>query len=205
MPALGPVRLSRTWSLRTSSRAKKQSRRTALTRHAVHHLITCFAMVGARHNVLAFSCEAANAMRECSHNVARLRLLQRPVRPSPTYELELPRKPRCLHSATSLPRIAQARGAQPEESIAISLPTSGPGGPAQARGDQPEQSIAISLARYARNGRVPVHPAVAHRAPTPRTHAALRGSWRAPAKKVRSPMFGRGLTSWRSVAKPRTR
>src|SRR5450432_3159981 len=32
-------------------------------------------------NVLAFSCEAANAMMGCSQNAARLRLLQRRVRP----------------------------------------------------------------------------------------------------------------------------
>ena len=31
-------------------------------------------------NVLAFSCEAANAMIQCSQNRARLRLLQRRVR-----------------------------------------------------------------------------------------------------------------------------
>jgi hypothetical protein len=31
-------------------------------------------------NVLAFSCEAANAMVECLQDAARLRLLQRPVR-----------------------------------------------------------------------------------------------------------------------------
>ena len=74
-------------------------------------------------NVLAFSCEAANAMIECSQNAARLRLLQRRVRPSPSYERERPRKPRVLRSPTSLPRIAQARGAQPEESIVISLPS----------------------------------------------------------------------------------
>jgi hypothetical protein len=30
-------------------------------------------------NDLAFSCEAANAMRECAQNIARLRLLQRLV------------------------------------------------------------------------------------------------------------------------------
>ena len=46
-----------------------------------------FADVWARANVLAFSCEAANAMVECSQNVARLRPLQRRVRPSLSYEL----------------------------------------------------------------------------------------------------------------------
>jgi hypothetical protein len=34
----------------------------------------------ARHNDLAFSCEAANAMNECPQDAARLRLLQRRVR-----------------------------------------------------------------------------------------------------------------------------
>ena len=66
---------------------------------------------------------------------------------------------RCVDRATSFPRTAQARGVRPDESIAISLPTSARRGPAQARGAQPDESIAISFTRHAC---APAHPALAH-------------------------------------------
>jgi hypothetical protein len=87
-------------------------------RPSPHH---SFTMMGARHNVLAFSCEAANAMIECSQSAARLRLLQRPVRPAADTNHFTH-----VRLKTSLPRfahcdLAQARGGQPDESIAITV------------------------------------------------------------------------------------
>jgi hypothetical protein len=61
-------------------------------------------------NVLAFSCEAANAMNECSQHVARLRRLQRRVRPAAIYDRYRPRTPGCfarpLRSRASRRRVA---------------------------------------------------------------------------------------------------
>ena len=76
----------------------------------------------ARPNDLAFSCEAANAVNECSQDAARLRLLQRLVRPSATTEGQRAQIHRCFACATSFQRDAQARGDHHEESIVISLP-----------------------------------------------------------------------------------
>ena len=61
------------------ARSIEPIRHIALAANTLKH--SSFQQSSARPNVLAFSCEAANAMIECSQNRARLRLLQRRVRP----------------------------------------------------------------------------------------------------------------------------
>ena len=54
-----------------------------------------------RPNVLAFSCEAARAILECSQNIARLRQLQRPVRRQNCEPISI----NTTNGATSVPAI----------------------------------------------------------------------------------------------------
>ena len=75
-------------------------------------------------------------------------------------------------------------------------PTCARRGPAQARGDQPDDSIAISLPGHACT---PGASARAHRAAAWQTRAATPHSPRAPLNTSLL-MLGRGLTSWRSAA-----
>jgi hypothetical protein len=73
-------------------------------------------------NVLAFSCEAANVTIECSQNMARLRLLQRRVRPAAGTTPCRPCEPHLPRSCASSPASRAGAWRIPVESLAISLP-----------------------------------------------------------------------------------
>ena len=112
-------------------------------------------------NVLAFSCEAANAMIECSQDMARLRLLQRRVRPSATQKPQVHGHPGASRLPTRSSASRKRVALNPKNQSRSRCPTFARGGPAQARGEPTSPHFGSSLLNHVCAS---AHPALAQRA-----------------------------------------